>query len=93
MSDLKLHPAVQIRLQVRRLNLACFLAWLMVSLLPVLLAGRGLHIGPWPLDFWMAAQGSVLGYVTIVASHAWLVNRLESQAKALSFEIPQRQDP
>lgn len=92
MPDLPLPPAVQTRLKVRRLSLASFLAWLMVSLMPVLVAGQGLYIGPWPLDFWMAAQGSVLAYVAIVATHAWLVNRWERQADALSFDIPARQD-
>ena len=93
MPDLQLPSTVQTQLKVRRLNLASLLAWLLVSLLPVLLAGQGLHIGPWPLDFWMAAQGSVMAYVAIVVNHAWLVNRWERQAEALSFDIPRRQDP
>ena len=86
-------PTVEIcRRKVRRLTLICMLFWLLVTLLPVLLADKGLSIGAWPLDFWMAAQGSVLAYVMIVASYAWQVNRWERQADALSFRLPPRQD-
>ena len=31
----------------------------------------------WPFSFWMGAQGSVLGYVLIVAFYAWYMNRLD----------------
>jgi putative solute:sodium symporter small subunit len=34
------------------------------------------RIGPWPFDFWMAAQGGVLAFIAIVASYAALMKRL-----------------
>lgn len=78
--------------KVRLLTVACLLSWLIVTIAPALMARSGLHIGPWPLDFWMAAQGSVLGYLLIVVVYAVLVNRWERQAGALSFSIPSAHD-
>ena len=78
--------------KVRLLTVACLLSWLIVTIAPALMARSGLHIGPWPLDFWMAAQGSVLGYLLIVVVYAGLVNRWERQAGALSFSIPSAHD-
>jgi putative solute:sodium symporter small subunit len=34
------------------------------------------EIGPWPFDFWMAAQGSVLVFIGIVAFYAMAMKRL-----------------
>lgn len=34
------------------------------------------RIGPWPFDFWMAAQGSVLVFIAIVAFYAAVMKRL-----------------
>ena len=31
----------------------------------------------WPFSFWMAAQGSMLVYVGIVAFYAWFMHRLD----------------
>jgi len=78
--------------KVRRLTWLCLLLWLAVTLVPVVLARSGWTWGPWPVDFWMAAQGSVLAYLLIVGLYAWLVNRWERQAGELSFEIPPNQD-
>ncbi len=82
----------QLRIKARRLRLLCLLLWLMATLAPVFLAGRGFQLGPWPLDFWMAAQGSLLSYLMIVVVYAGLVNRWERQAGALSFSIAPVQD-
>lgn len=81
-----------LRLKVRRLMLACLIAWATITVMPVLIARSGGHLGPWPMDFWMAAQGSVLGYLLIVVLYAWLVNRWEQQAGRLSFRVPPPQD-
>ena len=78
--------------KVRLLTVACLLSWLLVTLAPALMARSGLQIGPWPLDYWMAAQGSVLGYLLIVVIYAGLVNHWERQARALSFKVPGTQD-
>ncbi len=84
--------SVALRRKVRTLTAVCLVAWLVVTLLPVFLARTELRWGPWPLDFWTAAQGCVLAYLLIVAVYAGLVNRWERQAGSLSFEIPPTQD-
>ncbi len=78
--------------KVRLLTKTCLFFWLIVTVAPALMARSGLHIGPWPLDFWVAAQGSVLGYLLIVVVYAGLVNRWERLAGALSFSIPSAHD-
>ena len=80
-----------LRAKVRRLTWLCLALWLAVSLAPVLLARSAWTMGPWPVDFWMAAQGCVLAYLLIVGVYAWLVNRWERQAEVLSFEVPTAQ--
>ena len=89
---MQVHSSPTLRRKVRILTAVCLAAWVGVTLLPVLLARTELHLGPWPLDFWMAAQGCVLAYLLIVCVYAWLVNRWERQAGSLSFEIPPAQD-
>jgi putative solute:sodium symporter small subunit len=34
------------------------------------------RVGPWPFDFWMAAQGCVLVFIAIVVLYATLMRRL-----------------
>ncbi len=81
-----------LRRKVRTLTWVCLLLWLGATLVPVLTARAGLTWGPWPLDFWMAAQGSVLAYLLIVAVYAWLVNRWEREASELSFQVRPSQE-
>ena len=85
-------PSTALRQKVRRLTALCLLAWLVVTMVPILVARSGLTWGPWPVDFWMAAQGCVLVYLLIVGVYAWLVNRWERQAGELSFELPPPQE-
>ena len=80
------------RTKVRRLTWLCLFLWLTVTLVPVVLARSEWTWGPWPVDFWMAAQGCVLAYLLIVVVYAWLVNRWERQAGSLSFDVPGAQD-
>jgi putative solute:sodium symporter small subunit len=70
----------------------CLALWLAISVAPVLTARSDLRLGPWPVGFWMAAQGAVLGYLSIVVVYAWLVNRWEREAGSLSFDLPPTQD-
>lgn len=65
------------RRKVRHLNLFCGLIWLVATVMPVFAARSGLRIGSWPLDYWLAAQGSIISYVMIVVLHAWLINHWE----------------
>jgi putative solute:sodium symporter small subunit len=37
------------------------------------------RLGPWPFDFWMAAQGGVLVFIAIVAFYAAAMKRLAPQ--------------
>jgi putative solute:sodium symporter small subunit len=34
------------------------------------------RIGPWPFDFWMAAQGAVVVFIALVAFYAVALNRI-----------------
>jgi putative solute:sodium symporter small subunit len=34
-------------------------------------------VGPWPFDFWMAAQGGVLVFIAIVAAYTVAMKRLD----------------
>lgn len=85
-------PSSALQRKVRTLTLTCLGLWMAVTLAPALLASSDVHLGPWPVSFWMAAQGSVLGYLAIVVVYAWLVNRWEREAGRLSFEVPLNQD-
>ena len=81
-----------LRRKVRRLTGLCLILWLVATVMPVLMAGSAITLGPWPLDFWMAAQGSVLVYLLIVCLYTYWVNRWEREADALSFEVSTDQD-
>ena len=87
-----LSPQETLRRKSRVLTAACLLLWIGATLVPVLSARSGWSLGPWPIDFWMAAQGCVLVYLLIVAVYAALTNRWEREAQALSFELPPSQD-
>ncbi len=39
-----------------------------------------IKIGEWPINFWMAAQGSLLLFLGITIVNAWYFNRLEKEA-------------
>ena len=83
-------PALQKK--VRWLTWSCLMAWVAITVAPVLLTRSDMHLGPWPLNFWVAAQGAVLGYLAIVVVYAWLVNRWERAAGSLSFDLPAAQE-
>lgn len=36
-------------------------------------------VGPWPLGYWMAAQGAVLMFIALVFLYCWAMNRFERQ--------------
>jgi putative solute:sodium symporter small subunit len=39
-------------------------------------------LGDWPLGYWMAAQGAVLVFISIVVVYAWAMSRFERQDAA-----------
>jgi len=69
--------------RVRRLTAVCLLVWALATLAPVLAARSPWRLAGWPVDFWLAAQGSVLVYLAVVVVYASLVNRWEAQASGL----------
>jgi cation/acetate symporter len=74
-------PVTSQALEARLLTPGLLALWALVSFLPVFFARdlQGLF-GPWPFNFWMAAQGTVLVYIAIVVVFAWRMNRLEPEA-------------
>ena len=36
-------------------------------------------VAGWPFNFWMAAQGSVLVFILILAFYAWAMNRMTDE--------------
>ncbi|MFY9183940.1 MAG: DUF4212 domain-containing protein [Limnohabitans sp.] len=45
-------------------------------------------IGEWPINFWMAAQGSLLIFLGITILNAWYFNRLEKETTAAEDPAP-----
>ena len=73
----------------RILTTVLLLIWLVVSFGPSFFArDLSVMIGGWPLYFWMAAQGSILMFISIVVVYAWLMNRWEAQEAAAGRAIP-----
>ena len=68
----------------RRLTLWLLLAWFATTFGVVFFARQlaTLQVFGWPISFYMAAQGSVLVYVLIVALYAWRMRRLDRQCHA-----------
>lgn len=81
-----------LRKKVRLLKVLCVLLWFAATIAPVFVARSKLTVGPWPVDFWWAAQGCVLVYLLIVVVYAWLVNRWERQAHVQPVEAPALQE-
>ena len=47
-----------------------------------------IKIGEWPINFWMAAQGSLLIFLGITILNAWYFNRLEKETTEAEDEAP-----
>jgi putative solute:sodium symporter small subunit len=72
-------PEAQERHDPRVLALkACLLAVWAVASFGFCYFARDLQflMGPWPFDFWMAAQGGVLVFFAVVAIYATVMKRL-----------------
>lgn len=77
------YPSSTLKKRQRVLQLLLLCVWLVVGFGPSFFA-RNLNfevLGS-PFHFWMAAQGSVLIFMAIVALYAWLMNRWEAQERA-----------
>lgn len=77
------HPSRALKKRQRVLQLVLLFVWLVAGFGPSFFA-RDLNFEVWgsPFHFWMAAQGSVLIFIAIVALYAWLMNRWEAQDMA-----------
>lgn len=64
----------------RRLTAWLLLAWAVVGFAPVFFARElSVEVFGWPLAFWLASQGALLGFCAIVIIYAWRMNRLERE--------------
>lgn len=77
------------RLKIRFLTGVLYLAWALVGFGWVWFA-RALDftIGDWTLNFWVAAQGSILFFLLITVVNAWLVNRWEKEVRDEEAQAP-----
>jgi putative solute:sodium symporter small subunit len=67
--------------RLRRMTMLLLLAWFLITVLSIWFARElsGLVFFGWPLSFYLAAQGTLLGFLAIVGLYAWLAGRLESR--------------
>ncbi|MFG6465715.1 DUF4212 domain-containing protein [Roseateles sp. BYS87W] len=74
--------------RTRRLTVGLLLAWAVVAFAPVYFARElSVEVWGWPLGFWLASQGALLGFCAIVIVYAWCMRRLEA-AEAAAPEVP-----
>ncbi len=69
------------RQRIRLFSSALLLVWFLAAFAWVWFA-RDLEMkfGEWPINFWMAAQGSLLLFLLITVLNAWYTNCLEKEA-------------
>ncbi|MFG6416445.1 DUF4212 domain-containing protein [Roseateles sp. DC23W] len=66
--------------RTRRLTAWLLLAWCLVAFAPVWFARElSVEVFGWPLAFWLASQGALLGFCVIVVYYAWRMRRLDAQ--------------
>ncbi|HEY0957413.1 MAG TPA: DUF4212 domain-containing protein [Roseateles sp.] len=71
--------------RTRRLTAWLLLAWMVVAFVPVYFARElSLEVFGWPLAFWLASQGALLGFCAIVIVYARAMNRLDAEASGES---------
>lgn len=70
--------------RTRRLSLQLLLLWLVTGFGAAFFARElaNLSLFGWPLSFYLAAQGSCLVYLGILAYYAWRMRRLDKAARA-----------
>jgi len=65
--------------RTRRLTVALLLAWGVVAFVPVFFARElSLEVFGWPMAFWLASQGALLGFCAIVIVYARVMARIEA---------------
>ncbi len=72
--------SLKIRRKILLFRGALLLAWAFVAFGWVWFTpSLDFKIGDWRVNFWMAAQGSLLFFLLITVLNAWVVNRWEAQ--------------
>ena len=67
--------------RTRRLTAWLLLAWFIVAFGPVVFARElSVEVFGWPLAFWLASQGALLGFCAIVIVYARRMARLDREA-------------
>lgn len=85
------HRFIVIHRKIRLLTGVLLLAWALTAFGWVWFArDLNMKIGEWPVNFWMAAQGSLLVFLLLTVLNAWCLNRLESGLHAAQ---PQERPP
>lgn len=68
--------------RTRRLTMGLLLLWGLLVFVPVYFARElSWTLMGWPLSFWLASQGCLLGFVTIVHVYARRMERLDAEAR------------
>ena len=76
--------------RTRRLTAWLLLAWAIVGFGPVVFARQlSVEVFGWPLAFWLASQGALLGFCAIVVVYAWRMRRLDEAARAATVTPPE----
>ncbi len=66
--------------RTRRLTAWLLLAWGLVAFVPVYFARElSVELFGWPLAFWLASQGALLGFCAIVIVYARRMDRLDEE--------------
>ena len=87
-------PSAALKKRQGRLRWILLLIWFSASFSPGFFArDLALEVNGWPLYFWMAAQGSVLVFIAIVAVYAWLMNRWEAEEVAANTQRDEHSPP
>ncbi len=65
--------------RTRRLTMILIGIWASVTFVVIFFARElsGLNLFGWPLSFYMAAQGLVVGYLLLIAFYVWAMQRLD----------------
>ncbi len=76
--------------RTRRLTVGLLLAWGVIAFMPVFFARElSVEVFGWPLAFWLASQGALLGFCAIVIVYAWRMRKLDEAAAASPLSPPE----
>ncbi len=75
--------------KIRLFSVVLLLSWSLAAFGWVWFArDLDIKIGEWPINFWLAAQGSLLLFLGITILNAWYFNRLGGKATEAEDEAP-----